>query len=1125
MENDVDGNTEERQGFFEWLTQIAAECARQGPVLVLGDLNTHVRSRAAHESAFIGPHLYSPAGELGTPSPHDGDAPETNRELLSALCMSAKLKVSTTFFQKSCWDMVTYVDRREKRPMARPPDPRYSKQLDLVLASQAYGGLVRDVRSLRMTRLGGSPHIPQMVHVAIPLVRRQPKSRAVRLPRSMWADKAVVSGITARLAASAAKLPTLARSQPGIPFRMATHGPFSPTNVLSPQGPLPPRGPRDLLISFDGSYDTKNPALPASWAFVAALGNREVFRRWGAVSLDAADPCFLGATHWSNQTAELTAAAEVFAWLLAEAPSEYLEGRVEVEYDSKYAAAGSAGDWNLVVNAALGESANSLWMALDPDHLNLTLRWQKSHEGAYWNELADDLATAARLGQMCLDVREMSLRQLVPAEASVTPAFDFDASAQLDPDEVYRAVVAVCQDAVRAVDIPQTQPRKFYHSVAFLRLFDECTAAWAANQTDLCLELDRKMKKQARLDKQAAAQRLVEERDWSGIRMMRPFPERPLALRTESGRLAGSAERAEVFARHYATQQWCPAGSAGWPELPDLPARPALFAEVEIPTSQFTPQELRRAGRTLKRMKAAGEDEVSNDILRILLAIPLGFTCILSLMSLCLEASQLPGEWAVAIIVALYKKHNPELPKNYRPIALCQSLYKLYTKLLEGRLRRALGQRLWRFQTGFQRGHSVEENLFVMLRTIELCRRFQGLSLYMLFLDWSKAYDRIHCEPMLDALRRLGVPQAFRKLVAQLYAKMTFYVRDVFGKSGTYSQETGLRQGDPLSCFLFICVMTVVMMDADAAYDRECSGRGWPNARRIREIVGLDDTEYADDANLMAVHHKALQVWVWAVLREARRYGLELNTLKSWLVCVNTPSKPDVVDLEGGCIPPATEAKTLGLTMGEKYGTGEELARRTETFFTLMRRYRWVWSCRIPKRRKVERFDALVSASVLWALHLRTFSQRDRSRLDALQARGLRRVFGVSASFVSRVSNNAVRSRGEVERYSIQVFRRQLALLGHIIRLPIRDPMRLVCFQPRTLLEPREPAGYKRKVGHKKYQGLWAQDLILFAHKALRVGRRELFETAASRASWHALSERLCGAAVHAWKDTSHKAK
>ena len=120
-------------------------------------------------------------------------------------------------------------------------------------------------------------------------------------------------------------------------------------------------------------------------------------------------------------------------------------------------------------------------------------------------------------------------------------------------------------------------------------------------------------------------------------------------------------------------------------------------------------------------------------------------------------------------------------------------------------------------QQGYRSGHSTDDANHFLLRAIELALRWQSLPLYLFCLDWKKcyeSYDRIHIDRLLKALQRFGLPDHYLQILRIIYSNMKFFVSDKWGKSEEKSQAEGLRQGDPLSCFLLIILMSVIMFDA-----------------------------------------------------------------------------------------------------------------------------------------------------------------------------------------------------------------------------------------------------------------------------------------------------------------------
>ena len=61
-----------------------------------------------------------------------------------------------------------------------------------------------------------------------------------------------------------------------------------------------------------------------------------------------------------------------------------------------------------------------------------------------------------------------------------------------------------------------------------------------------------------------------------------------------------------------------------------------------------------------------------------------------------------------------------------------------------------------------------------------------------------------------------------------------------------------MRQGDPLSCFLLLLLMTTIMYDSKKQYEEECRVRGLDASRRATvDIFGFEDVEFADDSNFI----------------------------------------------------------------------------------------------------------------------------------------------------------------------------------------------------------------------------------------------------------------------------------
>ncbi len=100
-----------------------------------------------------------------------------------------------------------------------------------------------------------------------------------------------------------------------------------------------------------------------------------------------------------------------------------------------------------------------------------------------------------------------------------------------------------------------------------------------------------------------------------------------------------------------------------------------------------------------------------------------------------------------------------------------------------------------------------------------------GAEGHLLALDWRKAFDSIDPAALLNALRRFGLPPHFLRVVDAIYTDRSFVVKDSGHTSEARKQFSGICQGCPLSPFLFVMVMTVIMHDAVAHWPQELPKR------------------------------------------------------------------------------------------------------------------------------------------------------------------------------------------------------------------------------------------------------------------------------------------------------------
>ena len=177
--------------------------------------------------------------------------------------------------------------------------------------------------------------------------------------------------------------------------------------------------------------------------------------------------------------------------------------------------------------------------------------------------------------------------------------------------------------------------------------------------------------------------------------------------------------------------------------------------------------------------------------------------------------------------------------------------------------------RLSESQFGFRSGRFTLDAIYVLRRRIDTAwAQRHGHSMIMA-LDWSKAFDSIDPDAMMAALTRFGLPAHIIGVVRSIYTNRRFQVQDCDHTSGERKQSAGISQGCPLSPFLFVMLMTVLMSDATAkltSADHQLLQQG-----RLAELL------YADDTLLLSVSADSLERFLTAVSIAGASYGMELH--------------------------------------------------------------------------------------------------------------------------------------------------------------------------------------------------------------------------------------------------------
>jgi predicted Zn-ribbon and HTH transcriptional regulator len=193
-----------------------------------------------------------------------------------------------------------------------------------------------------------------------------------------------------------------------------------------------------------------------------------------------------------------------------------------------------------------------------------------------------------------------------------------------------------------------------------------------------------------------------------------------------------------------------------------------------------------------------------------------------------------------AVVTLLHKKGDRDQIGNYRPISLLCDDYKIFTKALAERMKTVLSSIIQTSQQGFTPNGDIRGSIIQVKEIIEFCERNEE-DAAIIFMDFQKAFDKVDHNCIKEVLEKFNFGSTFTNTVMALYNN----VKSKIIVNGQLSEDVhikgGVRQGCPLSPYLFICVLELLARRIQT--DKSFRGIADPNSR-VDSKISL----FADDA-------------------------------------------------------------------------------------------------------------------------------------------------------------------------------------------------------------------------------------------------------------------------------------
>ncbi|CAM8990804.1 unnamed protein product [Rhodiola kirilowii] len=207
---------------------------------------------------------------------------------------------------------------------------------------------------------------------------------------------------------------------------------------------------------------------------------------------------------------------------------------------------------------------------------------------------------------------------------------------------------------------------------------------------------------------------------------------------------------------------------------------------------------------------------------------------------------RLDGNINRTLITLIPKKKDAERIEDWRPISLCTVAVKIITKILASRLQHILDQVISPFQSAFIKGRIITDNFIVahelahFMKNIRDDKRFYA----SLKVDMSKAYDRVEWDFLKKLLLRMGFAAKWVDRIMECVCSVTYRVKVNDKVSSVIKPRRGLRQGDPISPYLFLfCTELLSAKLRKAVEGNQLSGvQLCRNAPVVTHLLFADDS-------------------------------------------------------------------------------------------------------------------------------------------------------------------------------------------------------------------------------------------------------------------------------------------
>ena len=295
------------------------------------------------------------------------------------------------------------------------------------------------------------------------------------------------------------------------------------------------------------------------------------------------------------------------------------------------------------------------------------------------------------------------------------------------------------------------------------------------------------------------------------------------------------------------------------PELQETGSDSPYIPMLDDP---ITPIEVEDA---IQRSKAKGYLGTCPALLKWIPAILIVY--IANIFNIIFYVGSYPSHWCYSKLITIFKGGNKLLCGNYRGISIMDTFAKLYDSVLNARLENWLS--IDKFQAGAQKGRGCIEQILSLRLLIDYCM-YKKCKMYIMFIDFQKAYDKVPRYKVFDCLKQRGCGRIMLLALQAAYKCTQMLFHGV-----VISTSIGVRQGAPTSCLLFVLYIDNLLRMLKSSVEND----GFLGS--LHALLLMDDTV------ILATTREKCQEKFKVMLNFCDEYGMLLNKKKTKFMVIN----------------------------------------------------------------------------------------------------------------------------------------------------------------------------------------------------------------------------------------------